>query len=108
MLRAGSLSVTSQSRSLPPPPPSAHCPLPPKVRRRAGSAISVISFECAEKIVSAGLLTALCTSANSQSPPSLLLAHGSPSDLLSEGHLAQSQACSMLEALVSVSEKVNC
>jgi hypothetical protein len=72
----------------------------------------VISFECAEIIVSAGLLSALCTSANSLLPP-LLTRHRLgfivtilSSDLLSEGHLAQSQACSMLEALVSVSEKV--
>lgn len=35
-----------------------------KVRRRAGSAISVISYECSEQIVSAGLLSILCSTVN--------------------------------------------
>mmetsp|Transcript_14022 Transcript_14022/g.20972 ORF Transcript_14022/g.20972 Transcript_14022/m.20972 type:complete len:1286 (+) Transcript_14022:53-3910(+) len=62
-----------------------------QVRRRAGSAISVISFECSDIIISSGMLGTLCTTVQS---------------MMQTGRLIPSQYSSMLEALVSVSEKI--
>ena len=87
-----------------------------QVRRRAGSAISVISYECADLIISSGLLPTLCSNAQGILGGGVIVIiiitplnffdYFYLIELLSDGQLTQSQSCNLLEALVSVSEKV--